>query len=346
MEIGKQIKNLRIEKGVTQEELANYLGISYQAVSKWENDVTSPDIQLLPLLSIYFGITIDELFEIPDESHMERIENMLDNERIISHETFTYAEEFLHGILTDDSKDAKAYYLLAALHNHKAKSSHELAAEYAKNALKYGPYIKEHHCALVEASNGFFGDWYCNSHYSLIQYYQEFIEKHPEYWGGYLYLLDQLIADGRYEEALDTLNKFKKLKPSFVYVFYEGDIELALGNKERAIELWNQGVNEYPTIWQAYLTRADRLVRIGQYDKAIIDYEKALEVQEKPRYIDSLISMAQVYEILGQYDKVIDANERQIIILKEEHNILSGETIDEPRREIERLQKLSKENKI
>ena len=70
IEVGKQIKNLRIEKGVTQEELANYLGISYQAVSKWENDVTSPDIQLLPLLSVYFGITIDKLFEMPDKSHM------------------------------------------------------------------------------------------------------------------------------------------------------------------------------------------------------------------------------------------------------------------------------------
>lgn len=44
IEIGQRIKSLRIEKGVTQEELANHLGLSYQAVSKWENNVSTPDI--------------------------------------------------------------------------------------------------------------------------------------------------------------------------------------------------------------------------------------------------------------------------------------------------------------
>ena len=65
IEIGQRIKSLRIEKGVTQEELASHLGLSYQAVSKWENNVSTPDIQLLPLLSVYFGVTIDDLFEMP-----------------------------------------------------------------------------------------------------------------------------------------------------------------------------------------------------------------------------------------------------------------------------------------
>ena len=60
IEIGQRIKSLRLEKGVTQEELANHLGLSYQAVSKWENNISTPDIQLLPLLSVYFGVTIDD----------------------------------------------------------------------------------------------------------------------------------------------------------------------------------------------------------------------------------------------------------------------------------------------
>ena len=47
---------------MTQEQLAGALGISYQAVSKWENELSSPDISTLPLLADLFGITIDELF--------------------------------------------------------------------------------------------------------------------------------------------------------------------------------------------------------------------------------------------------------------------------------------------
>ena len=60
--IGNTIKTLRKAKGVTQEEVARELGVSYQAVSKYENEVAQPDISLIPLLAQYFGVTIDELF--------------------------------------------------------------------------------------------------------------------------------------------------------------------------------------------------------------------------------------------------------------------------------------------
>ena len=67
LELGNIIKRLRTEKSVTQDELAEYLGISYQAVSKWENGNTLPDITLLPKLASFFGIKIDELFSIDHE---------------------------------------------------------------------------------------------------------------------------------------------------------------------------------------------------------------------------------------------------------------------------------------
>ena len=63
MTIGKRIAHLRKEKGLTQEELAQHMGISPQAVSKWENDQTCPDISALPKLARLFGVTVDELLE-------------------------------------------------------------------------------------------------------------------------------------------------------------------------------------------------------------------------------------------------------------------------------------------
>ena len=61
MTIGKRIGLLRKEKGLTQEELANHMGVSPQAVSKWENDQTCPDISALPRLAQLLGVTVDEL---------------------------------------------------------------------------------------------------------------------------------------------------------------------------------------------------------------------------------------------------------------------------------------------
>lgn len=61
MTIGKNIKRLRQNKGLTQEQLGDVLGITGQAVSKWENGSALPDLPVLPTLAEYFGITIDEL---------------------------------------------------------------------------------------------------------------------------------------------------------------------------------------------------------------------------------------------------------------------------------------------
>ena len=60
--LGKSILQQRKEKGLTQEALANLLGVTNQAVSKWEADQCCPDVQLLPALADIFGISLDELF--------------------------------------------------------------------------------------------------------------------------------------------------------------------------------------------------------------------------------------------------------------------------------------------
>lgn len=59
--IGTIIMRLRKEHGMTQEQLANALGITFQAVSKWENGVSSPDLSTLPLLADLFGVSVDAL---------------------------------------------------------------------------------------------------------------------------------------------------------------------------------------------------------------------------------------------------------------------------------------------
>lgn len=60
--IGQNIARLRKEKGIKQEVLANFVGVSAQAVSKWENGGV-PDIELLPRIADYFGVSIDSLFD-------------------------------------------------------------------------------------------------------------------------------------------------------------------------------------------------------------------------------------------------------------------------------------------
>lgn len=71
--IGEIIKELRKAKGISQEALANVLGVTFQAVSKWETGVTAPDVVMIPAIASFFGVSIDELFDY----------NTLENEKII-----------------------------------------------------------------------------------------------------------------------------------------------------------------------------------------------------------------------------------------------------------------------
>ena len=65
MELGKKIRQLRLKSGMTQEQLANKIGVGAQSVSKWENAAAMPDITLLPQLAVIFGaaaVTVKKAF--------------------------------------------------------------------------------------------------------------------------------------------------------------------------------------------------------------------------------------------------------------------------------------------
>ena len=73
MTIGKRIGLLRRQKSMTQEELATQMGVSPQAVSKWENDQTCPDITALPKLARFLGVSVDELLSGREELPAVRV---------------------------------------------------------------------------------------------------------------------------------------------------------------------------------------------------------------------------------------------------------------------------------
>ena len=60
--LGNKIQMLRKNKNLSQQELAEKLSVSSQAVSKWERNLSTPDISMLPVIARFFGITMDELF--------------------------------------------------------------------------------------------------------------------------------------------------------------------------------------------------------------------------------------------------------------------------------------------
>lgn len=340
MEIGQQIKQLRVRRGITQEAMAQHFAITPQAISKWERGVTTPDISLLPEISAYFGVTIDELFAMSDDTQMKRIQNMLWDVRFISHSDAESARRFLLDKAARETNNPEPYALLAQLENHLANAHKEAAAEWAKKALARDHTIHMAHSELVAAMNGKCGDWCADNHCALIEYYKSFTKEHPDYLAGYLWLIDQLLADSRLEEAEICFMKIERLTKDYRVPYYRAILEMEKGNIAAAMKMLTEMEASFPEEWSMYLSLGDAMVRIGNYEQAKTYYRKYQDNQKQaPKYTDGLSSIALVCEIQGDYIGAIAAAQEEIAALASDWNTTTGETVDQHLRKIEMLKK-------
>ena len=96
LNIAGNLKRLRKQRAITQEDLANFIGVSFQAVSKWEREEGYPDITILPVIANFFDVSLDELVG------MNEIKNQVKLEEIKEH----------HNKLTSQGKIKEAITLL------------------------------------------------------------------------------------------------------------------------------------------------------------------------------------------------------------------------------------------
>lgn len=317
MTLGKTIKQLRKETFLSQEQLAAKLNITAQAVSKWENEESYPDILFLPKIAAIFGVKIDELFDYEEDSAYQQIENMLDNERYFTHADFGKAESFLLEQLSTNPNDLHALTVLGDLYHEYAIRLDEKAASYTKRALALNPDDKSLHNTFHYAMHGGRLDWNVANHSALIQYYQNFIQEHPTISRAYLYLLDNLIDDGRLDEAAKVLERRRTVIQDCFNDFYRLFIHESSNGFQATRKEYDMYLEENHE-WQAYFLVAGRYASHGEYEKAITLFEKSFELQPKPRYIDHLESIAQLYLRLYKKNEAKHAYKRELQLLKEE----------------------------
>ena len=337
MELGNQIKALRLRKGITQEALAEHLGITAQAVSKWERGTGMPDIALLPSLSAYFGVTIDDLFALSDDTRMERIQNMLWDVRFLSPADADNARTFLLDKARREPNNGEPHVLLAQMENHIANGHRAVAAEYAREAIRRDHSLKAAHSELTEAMGGVCGDWHTQSHHALIEYYKDFIHLHPDSVSGYQWLLEQLIDAGRYEEAEDFCDRMAHYDATFRTPFYRGYIALRRGDEDLARHHFDAMLHAHGDDWLVWMSMGDIYARQGRYEESKECYRKYLCLQQPPRYTDGCTAIAQICEIQGDYAGAIEAVREEIAILASDWDTTSGETVDQHLRNISRL---------
>lgn len=340
MNIGHQIKALRVRKGVTQETVAQHFNITAQAVSKWECGLSVPDIGMLPGLSAYFGVSIDELFALSDEVRMERIQNMMYDVRFLNPADVENERQFLLEKARREPQNGETYSMLAQLEMHLAKEHCTRAAEYARalENCKNGITMACYHMGV--AMGGVHVDPRHNTHNALIDYYKECLEKHPDHWMAYGHLISQLIDDHRLAEAQVYCDRMEKAYPEDHFMLvHKAKLHIALREMDAAKAIWTALDEKYPDDWSVQHWIGDLMTLAGKYAAAKEHYRKSIALLPSPRYVEPIDSLAQACEMDGDIAGAIAARQLELEVSAEDWNCTNGESIDLVHREIARLKK-------
>ena len=338
MEMGKEIRRLRTDRGITQEALADALKVTAQTVSKRECGTSMPDVQLLPEIAVYFGVTIDQLFAMTPRQQMERMGNRIDDHGLF-HEAEERQMEMLLKTFAEDAELAgQADLLLTKLYNHQSEQYRLLAVQFGKEAVEKTGGDSDAVSALANAWGSFISDWCVRNHHALIEWFSDYCRRNPDCRSALMWLLDNLIDDRRLEEARVWLEKLAHMDHTFRVPMYRYMLAQATGEAEEAQTRLEELEAMEDQEWCWAVTLGDIYTLRQEYDKAVAWYRRGQEMQPSPKFTDSARSIAHICEIRGDQEGAVSAYREELRLQREEWGIVSGEMHEEVERAIQKLQ--------
>ncbi|MBR5310792.1 MAG: helix-turn-helix domain-containing protein, partial [Oscillospiraceae bacterium] len=267
--LADNLKKLRTEKNYTQEQVAEILGVSPQAVSRWECRNTLPDALLLPEIAKLYGVTIDDLFRENITAYQNYAVRLLAVFELTGKtEDFVLAEAEFEKLFKSDCcsvNDLRSfgvlYHYMAKICNEKAEKFLDMSAEISKN-IDSENYYKARSQKIALLSE--FGKSEQN-----ITEYTEAVEKNPDDQMLYSLLVASYYFAKRYDEAYDVCMKgIEKFEDNSHLHVYAGDICRELKKYDEAYSHWNKAFEADCRFLDAKYSVAFCYEETGEYKKA------------------------------------------------------------------------------
>ena len=272
--IGENIKKLRNEKQVTQEQLAEHLCISYQAVSKWENSVTTPDIFLLPAIAEYFEVPIDELFKVNMKGYKNKAARLF---AIYSYkhskENFEKADAEYEKLIEENKMDGEDMLNYGILNQFYAQKLNKKAEDMFKKAIEMGYGERtEGQLSYLLRSQG--------RNQENIDKYKELLEKDPDNVRWWNLLVS--AYDVNYEKALEMVEKGLEKFPSDAGLLYRY-AEICKGQKkyDEAEDYFKKSIEQNPDYGSNYYNMAFMYQDMKKYKEAIWAWEEVIKLHDR-----------------------------------------------------------------
>lgn len=301
--MGQTIRRLRMEQNLTQETLADLLGVTSQAVSKWENDVGMPDIaQIVPLAGV-FGVTTDVLFGLDPTTAETEVQTILRDAqgKKIYGDVDSYLAAYDHiaaglrrypGNLTLLTESIALGESLSLSENgwlYAGERAADIAADTIRRARLVIAYTKN-----------------TNDAFRARQI-----------------LIHQLVAAGRYTEAMEEAEKYPE-RTDFTANSHKAFIRAAAGDTQDAIACVSTEIdyslqafeNNTVTLAKAYYATGSYADAAAVYERYFAAMDALFDGNPAPYYDfdsgDCYILLAQAYLAMGERERAMDCVEKAI----------------------------------
>lgn len=266
--LAANLRRLRLEKKLTQEQLADQLSVSAQSVSRWENNATFPDVMLLPELAHIFGVLVDDLFK-PAPAGYENFAH-----RLLAVYEHTHRPEDFLAASTEFEKLINAGNATADDWRSYGVT-HEYMTDYCiKKAI--GSYDQA--MAIARATD-------------------------QEMYHRVLRQKNQLRCRiGQAEACIKEQEAAVAAAPDHAEEWVDlADAYFMAGQPEAALRICEEALERFPEEGLLHLIAGDSCRVLKRYDEAFVHWESAIRIDDK--FLDAMFSMAFCRWELGQFDK-------------------------------------------
>ena len=265
----RNLRRLRLEKNLTQEQLANQLGVSVQSVSRWECGNTLPDVMLLPVIARIYGVTVDDLYRDDAKGYPNYAQRLL-----AVYEASGRTEDFL-----------------AAEQEFARMPVNELSADDLRSWGVLYHYMMKH--SAIQAQR-------------KLEQAMLYPDVSEQIWSSAAQQKIVLLCDqGKGREEAQRYDRELASNPADYrrWLLCTAAYEFA-GAYEQALEVAVKGMERFPEKASLYIHAGDICRSLRRYEEAFVYWNKALELDSS--YLDAMYSMGFCYEELGQYQQAHD----------------------------------------
>ena len=274
----KNLRKLRLEKKLTQEQVAEKLGVSAQSVSRWETGATFPDVMMLPEIARMYGVLVDDLFK----ESLRGYDNLA--ERLVSafevnykYEDFMAAVTEYERMIKEGSMDEWDYSRYCWLHMRMLQLCRKKALEYCDKAMELCKDDKEKYYYHKIWKVGFRSD--LGEGQQCIEELLQAVKEEPENAREWVCLVTAYYGAKQYEEcyrvAKESIARFPE-EPDFYNI--AGDACRELKRYEEAFACWEKHLEFEESELSALYAIADCSEELGDYERAYEAFMKLAEI--------------------------------------------------------------------